>query len=110
MSKSLFYQEDAFINSFIKLVEECNEIILKIYNTDFSVISKDDSSPLTLADKKCNEHICNFINKIPIENSGIISEEIKNDTYENRKNLEWTWLVDPLDGTKEFVKKMVNLL
>ena len=52
MFKSLFYQEDAFINSFIKLVEECNEIILKIYNSDFSVISKDDSSPLTLADKK----------------------------------------------------------
>ena len=105
MPKSLFYQEDTFINSFIKLVKECNEIILKIYNSDFSVISKDDSSPLTLADKKCNEHICNFINKIPIENSGIISEEIKNDTYEKRKNIEWTWLIDPLDGTKEFVKK-----
>ena len=105
MSKNLFYQDDAFISSFIKLVKECNEIILEIYNTDFSIISKDDSSPLTLADKKCNEHICNFINKTPIENSGIISEEIKNDTYEKRKNIEWTWLIDPLDGTKEFVKK-----
>lgn len=105
MSKNLFYQKNTFINSFINLVKECNEIILKIYNSNFSVISKYDSSPLTLADKKCNEHICNFINKIHIENCGIISEEIKNDTYENRKNLEWTWLVDPLDGTKEFVKK-----
>ena len=105
MSKSLFYQKDTYINSFVNLVKECNEIILEIYNTDFSVINKDDNSPLTLADKKCNDHICNFLSKIPLENSGIISEEIKNDTYENRKNLEWTWLVDPLDGTKEFVKK-----
>ena len=105
MSKSLFYQKDTFVNSFINLVKECNEIILEIYNTDFSIISKDDNSPLTLADKKCNDHICKFLSKIPIENCGIISEEIKNDTYENRKNLEWTWLVDPLDGTKEFVKK-----
>lgn len=101
----MFYQNKEFINGFIKLIKECNEIVLNIYKTDFNVISKEDESPLTLADKKCNDHICNYLKNITINNSGIISEEIKNDSYDKRKDLEWVWLIDPLDGTKEFVKK-----
>ena len=101
----MFYKKESFIQGFIKLIKECNDIVLNIYNTDFNVISKEDESPLTLADKECNDHICKYLKNIKINNSGIISEEIKNDTYDKRKDLEWTWLIDPLDGTKEFVKK-----
>ena len=99
----MFYQDSDFLNSFINLIRECNKIILDIYNTDFDVVNKDDNSPLTLADQKSNEHICKFLSSFA--NSIIISEENKNDSYKNRKNAEWCWLVDPIDGTKEFVKK-----
>ena len=101
----MFYKNEIFIQGFIKLIKECNEIVLNIYKTDFNVINKEDESPLTLADKKCNDHICDYLKNIKINNSGIISEEIKNDSYDKRKDLEWVWLIDPLDGTKEFVKK-----
>ena len=101
----MFYQQQKFLDGFIKLIKECNEIILNIYNTDFEVYKKDDASPLTMADKMCNDHICKYLNSINIKNSKIISEENKNDEYKNRKNIEWIWLVDPVDGTKEFVKK-----
>lgn len=101
----MFYQKEIFIDGFINLIKECNKLVLDIYNTDFTVFNKDDESPLTLADKKCNDHICAYLKNIKIDYCGIISEEIKNDSYDQRKNLEWTWLVDPLDGTKEFVKK-----
>ena len=39
------------------MIYECNDIVLKIYNSDFDVEYKDDKSPLTIADTKCNEHI-----------------------------------------------------
>ena len=99
----MFYHDSHFLESFINLVRECNQIILDIYNTDFYVVNKDDNSPLTLADQKSNEHICNFLNTFT--NSIVISEEIKNEPYKNRKSAEWCWLVDPIDGTKEFVKR-----
>jgi 3'(2'), 5'-bisphosphate nucleotidase len=101
----MFYQEKLFLDNFIKLIKECNEIILNIYKTDFEVYNKDDESPLTMADKMCNDHICKYLNSLNIKNSKIISEENKNDEYINRKDIEWIWLVDPVDGTKEFVKK-----
>ena len=78
---------------------------MNIYKTDFEVYNKDDESPLTMADKMCNDHICKYLNSLNIKNSKIISEENKNDEYINRKDIEWIWLVDPVDGTKEFVKK-----
>lgn len=76
--------------------------ILEVYNTDFGVEIKDDKSPLTLADKKSNEVIVEYLNNTEIP---ILSEEGKNIEYSQRK--EWTkfWLIDPLDGTKEFIKR-----
>lgn len=111
----MFYQEIDFVERFIHLIKECNEIVLNIYNTDFEVDYKEDESPLTIADKLCNEHICSYLEKLNqqlmeneiIEKDDIIiiSEENKNLDYEFRKNKKWCWLVDPIDGTKEFVKK-----
>ena len=100
----MFYKEENFIKKFINLIKECNEIVLDIYNTDFSVITKSDNSPLTLADQKCNQHICEFLKK-NYPNILIISEENKQVSYQERCKHELCWLIDPIDGTKEFVKR-----
>ncbi len=63
---------------------------------------KDDQSPLTLADKKSNEVINNYLSKTSIP---VISEENKAVPYAARKNWNECWIVDPLDGTKEFIKR-----
>ena len=76
--------------------------ILKIYKTDFSVEYKEDESPLTLADKNANEVIMAYL-----DDSGIpvLSEEGRSIVYDERKQWNELWIVDPLDGTKEFVKR-----
>ena len=101
----MFYQEKDFLDGFIHLIKECNKIILEVYNSNFDVILKKDESPLTIADKRCNDHICDYLEKLSLPNCCIISEENRNQTYEERSKFDWVWLVDPLDGTKEFVKR-----
>lgn len=60
----------------IQMIIECNDIVMKIYNSEFEVEYKDDQSPLTVADKKCNEHILKYLDKIEIPvDYKIISEE-----------------------------------
>lgn len=76
--------------------------ILKIYNTNFDVEHKTDSSPLTLADKNANDVINTYL--LPTE-IPIISEENKQLDYVERKDWTRCWIVDPLDGTKEFIKR-----
>ena len=78
--------------------------ILKIYEKDFEVEYKADDSPLTEADKISNEIIIDELNKVFPE-IPVLSEESKEVPYEQRKNWGYFWLIDPLDGTKEFVKK-----
>jgi len=77
--------------------------ILKIYDgPEIKVEHKADDSPLTLADKAANEAIVAYLEKT---DHPIISEENKQTEYDVRKNWESCWIVDPLDGTKEFIKK-----
>lgn len=76
--------------------------ILDVYETNFNVEYKDDKSPITLADKKASERI---IDELKPFNIPILSEEGKHDSFETRKNWNKLWIVDPLDGTKEFVKR-----
>ena len=78
------------------------EEIMKIYNQDFHVFKKDDNSPLTIADKNANEIIENQLKETQIP---ILSEEGKHAPYSERKLWKYLWIVDPLDGTKEFVKR-----
>ena len=75
---------------------------MKVYGTNFSVELKGDNSPLTLADEKANEVINSYLLKTGIP---IISEENRQTDYKDRKNWTQCWIVDPLDGTKEFVKR-----
>ena len=76
--------------------------IMEVYASDFAVEHKDDKSPLTLADKNCNEIIERFLMKTNIP---ILSEEGAKIPFSVRKSWKYSWLVDPLDGTKEFVKR-----
>ena len=92
------------IDDIINIAVKAGDIIMDIYNKDFSVVYKNDNSPLTEADKKSNDIICSRLKEIYPE-IPIISEENKEIPYETRKNWEYFWLIDPLDGTKEFIKK-----
>ncbi len=76
--------------------------IMKIYQHEFEVAYKDDNSPLTLADQKCNDIINSYLINTDYP---IISEENKQNSFDERKKWETCWIVDPLDGTKEFVKR-----
>lgn len=78
------------------------EEILTVYQTPFHVEYKQDQSPVTLADKKASEKITECLCPVNIP---VLSEEEDIPDFEIRKNWERLWIVDPLDGTKEFVKK-----
>jgi 3'(2'), 5'-bisphosphate nucleotidase len=86
----------------IQAALEAGKEILKVYESDFSIEIKDDASPLTVADKNANAIIVSFLEKTPIP---IISEENKAIDFSVRKRWKRCWIVDPLDGTKEFIKR-----
>ena len=87
----------------IKAALLAGEEILRIYNsTEFEVEYKDDNSPLTIADKKAHNIIVNILKKTKIP---ILSEEGKDIPFKERKEWDNYWLIDPLDGTKEFIKR-----
>jgi len=98
------------IQDIIKIAKDAGKAIMIIYNQNFDVEYKTDSSPLTIADKKANQIIVTALNQLSVnsflqQNIPILSEEGRNVPYDERKNWECFWLIDPLDGTKEFVKK-----
>lgn len=76
--------------------------ILKVYDTAFDVEQKKDNSPLTLADQKAHEVIVAGLSQSQIP---ILSEEGREIPFSERKEWVRFWMVDPLDGTKEFVKR-----
>jgi len=92
------------IQDIVTIAKEAGNAIMQVYKQDFEVEYKKDSSPLTLADKKANDIIEDGLNQLSV-NFPILSEEGKETPYKDRKNWEYFWLVDPLDGTKEFIKK-----
>ena len=84
-----------------KLAWDAGEKILNIYSKNFKIYKKKDLSPVTVADLESEKIIIKGLNKI-FKNPVIFSEESNNKTKKKIKNF---WLVDPLDGTKEFIKK-----
>ena len=92
------------IQDIVTIAKEAGNAIMQIYKQDFKVEYKQDSSPLTLADKKANDIIEDGLNRLSVS-FPILSEEGKETPYEDRKHWEYFWLIDPLDGTKEFIKK-----
>ncbi|AKD05056.1 3'(2'),5'-bisphosphate nucleotidase CysQ [Pontibacter korlensis] len=82
---------------------EAGEAIMQVYTSgEIEVDLKADNSPLTKADRAAHEIISRHLAGTALP---ILSEEGKHQDYEQRKNWTWYWLVDPLDGTKEFVKR-----
>lgn len=92
------------IEALLKVARDAGAAILEIYKQDFEVIEKADNSPLTLADQWSNEVIMKGLIELYPE-IPVISEENKLLPYNDRKDWDMFWLVDPLDGTKEFIKK-----
>ena len=96
----------ALVERIIKISLLAGEEIMKVYEgtADWEVESKSDDSPLTRADRNANEIIVQHLEQLE-EGYPIISEENKLQAYEERRGFERFWLVDPLDGTKEFIKR-----
>lgn len=93
------------LNNIIEIAVKAGEEIMTVYNSnDFNVELKNDDSPLTRADIAANDVIVAALGQLTPD-IPILSEESAKAPYELRK--EWTkfWLVDPLDGTKEFIKR-----
>lgn len=85
--------------------KEAGMAILDIYKQDFDVSYKEDRSPLTLADKRSNAIIVDHLTDPSGKSLPILSEEGKSIPFKQRRAWEYFWLIDPLDGTKEFIKK-----
>jgi 3'(2'), 5'-bisphosphate nucleotidase len=81
------------------------DAILEVYYKDFAVRYKDDRSPLTLADQRAHTIIVSHLSDPAVVRYPILSEEGKDIPFEQRSKWEYFWLVDPLDGTKEFIKR-----
>lgn len=87
----------------IHAAEEASKAIVEVYlSNDFQIERKGDQSPLTIADRKAHQVIAQMLQSTNIP---LLSEEGKDIPYDERKHWEYFWLVDPLDGTKEFIKR-----
>lgn len=91
------------LSTAINAAVRAGKLILDVYySNEFQVNLKSDKTPLTLADRKAHDEILNSLTKTRIPT---LSEEGRNILFEERKGWEYFWLVDPLDGTKEFIKR-----
>ena len=92
-----------FLNTAITAALEAGKAILEIYRSgDFFIEVKGDNSPLTRADTASHNVIMSYLRKTGIP---VLSEEGRDISYEERKKWEKLWIVDPIDGTKEFIKR-----
>lgn len=87
-----------------EIAVEAGRQILQLYDGDMGISYKSDDSPLTKADKAAHDHICRSLTQA-FPHIPIISEEGIVPDYQTRSGYARFWLVDPLDGTKEFIKK-----
>ena len=97
--------------SLSRLLQEVNTIcveaaerIMDVYASDFTVDKKEDRSPLTVADLASHNAICNRLAELE-PHYPMLSEESADIPYDERKHWDRYWLIDPLDGTREFIKK-----
>jgi 3'(2'), 5'-bisphosphate nucleotidase len=88
----------------VKLAQQAGDAILSVYGEQFEVTHKTDQSPLTVADLRSHEIISKGLRALTPE-LPVLSEEAADISYEQRQKWTRYWLVDPLDGTKEFVSR-----
>jgi len=87
----------------LRIAKEAGDKIMAIYDKDFAIYEKKDTSPLTEADLAAHNVIVDALENI--SDLPVLSEESADIPWSERKNWQSYWLVDPLDGTKEFIKK-----
>lgn len=97
-------KENQLLDSILDISRDAGEHILRIYHSDFAVEHKDDNSPLTQADLAAHHHIVDALAKLD-PRCPVLSEEAADIPYATRRQWARYWLVDPLDGTREFVKR-----
>ena len=95
---------DELIYNVIKIAKKAGTAIMDVYVSDFDIQIKDDRSPLTEADKRADAIINEGLKKVAPD-VPVLSEEGRDIPFDERSIWESYWLVDPLDGTKDFIKK-----
>jgi 3'(2'), 5'-bisphosphate nucleotidase len=99
------YQLNDYLLTALWASKEAGLAILDVYEQDFDVSYKEDQSPLTLADQRSHDIIVDHLTDPSGKSFPILSEEGKGTPFEERRVWEYFWLIDPLDGTKEFIKR-----
>ena len=94
---------DQLIENIVAISHQAGDKIMEIYQNDFAIYEKSDKSPLTEADLAAHNCIVEGLSKVSAH--PILSEESANISWQERNTWDTYWLVDPLDGTKEFIKK-----
>ncbi len=102
ISRTLLMQ---YLSFALIAAKRAGDAILRVYEDDIDVAYKKDNTPVTLADKRAHNAILDCLGIESLRHIPILSEEGKQTPYEERKRWENFWLVDPLDGTKEFVSR-----
>jgi len=99
--------DDALLQNVKNIALQAGQIILDIYHNpdELVVTQKSDRSPVTIADLKSHEFIQSSLTAISDHDYPVLSEESELPSYEERAQWEYYWLVDPLDGTKEFIER-----
>ena len=98
------YDLKELVKKVVELSYEAGDRIMEIYDRGFSVVEKQDHSPLTEADMAAHATIDDGL-QIIAEEYPVLSEESAEIPFDERKYWETYWLVDPLDGTREFIKR-----
>ncbi|MDH5191506.1 MAG: 3'(2'),5'-bisphosphate nucleotidase CysQ [Gammaproteobacteria bacterium] len=93
-----------FLENVIEISQVAGKKILEVYETDFDVEHKEDKTPLTKADMAAHDIIVDGLGKLSSD-IPILSEEEAKIPFSERASWETYWLVDPLDGTREFIKR-----
>lgn len=98
--------DEILIHEILRIAQEAGEEILEVYNDDapLDISLKEDDSPLTLADSRANEVIVAGLKALD-DLMPVITEEAQMASFEERSQWQRYWLVDPLDGTKEFISR-----
>ena len=86
------------------IAQRAAEKIMEVYATDFEISNKTDRTPLTRADMASHDLICSGLASLT-PGIPVLSEESAHIPYSTRKTWDQYWLVDPLDGTREFIKR-----
>ena len=94
---------DQCLETALEAAKKADQVIMEIYQSDFEVEFKEDESPITIADQRAHQAIVDHLQPLGIR---VISEEgVVEPSEDQNKSNKHFWLVDPLDGTKEFINK-----